>query len=51
MTLNKNKCGVLKISRNKSLSKKEIALQNINGIPLVERYKYLGITFDKALSP
>lgn len=51
MLLNKKKCGIITVSRNKKLSKSELELGNINGIPLVESYKYLGITLDKSLSP
>lgn len=51
MLLNKKKCGIIIVSRNKKLSKSESEIGNILGIPLVETYKYLGVTLDKSLSP
>ena len=52
MALNKLKCGTIKISKkNKTLTLKEIAEDNIQGIKYVDTYKYLGIQFDKRMQP
>ena len=51
MILNKKKCGIIKISGIATLSVKEKKEEGITDIPYVESYKYLGVTFDKKLSP
>ena len=47
MELNKKKSGILQINKCKNKTWK---ITNIQGIPVVNQYKYLGITLDSALS-
>jgi len=56
MKLNKNKSGIFKIQKKKSkitfLNKKTNQKESIKirGIPLIDNYKYLGITLDSSLT-
>ena len=47
MELNRKKSGILQINKSK---KKMWKITNIDGIPVVNQYKYLGVTLDNALS-
>ena len=47
----KNKCGILYLGGRNGLIQKEKLLENIDGIPIVEKYKYLGIILNKTLTP
>ncbi len=47
MELNKKKSGILQINKCKNKTWK---ITNIDGIPVVKQYKYLGTTLDRALS-
>ena len=46
MELNKKKSGILQIVRNKNNQWRQ---SQINGIPIVDEYKYLGIWFDNKM--
>ena len=50
MQLNKLKCGILLLGSKTAFIKFEIINRQIEGIPFVLQYKYLGISFDKMLS-
>jgi hypothetical protein len=49
MELNKNKCGVMWISTQGELTKKEKLQEGISDIPFVTEYKYLGVKIKKNL--
>ena len=52
MSLNKSKCGIINYSDTRiSLTAVEKTQNNILGIPIVDKYKYLGITINKKLHP
>ena len=51
MSINKNKCGILFIAGRNSFSKFETTKKKIADIPIVDSYKYLGITLKKTLTP
>jgi hypothetical protein len=52
MQLNRNKCGVLfyNPSKHYKLKKFETTMQNIDDIPIVETYTYLGVILTKNLN-
>ncbi len=51
MEINKSKCGIMFLSGQIDLPRKEKIRANIEGIPIVQHYKYLGIILNKMLSP
>ncbi len=51
MAINKAKCGAMFLAGHALLSEKEKLLGNIEGVPLVASYKYLGVHLTKTLQP
>ena len=51
MKLNKNKCGIIKLSENRLKLNKAQKNKKLMDIPYTNHYKYLGINFDQCLRP
>ena len=49
MKINTEKSGVI-FWKDKNIKRKSIEQERIKGIPIVEKYKYLGIIFDAKLN-
>ena len=52
MKLNKSKCGIIALALTSNIPiYNDLDFDNILGIPIVDNYKYLGIYFDRRMTP
>jgi hypothetical protein len=51
MSLNKAKCGAMFLAGHSTLSADELRQKTVEGVPIVAKYKYLGVYLQKNLQP